>query len=230
MPTTTRVQPESRKPGRRIKAGNTHSVEKSLVYDANVPEPTTRSELLTHWISLSLDERTANKLLWLTEGGAKVSRMNDEVCPYLDRPERYEHSPQVLCKEGLWGSRGYWEVECWGWVMVGVAYESEGRRNCDGPCGFGENEGSWSLGWSGSSYHIWHKGVNQELVKPQCSTLGVYLDQPAGLICFYSVERAGTGRREVTLLHRVQNPIKEKTLPGFWLGRQSSCRLLPKEE
>ncbi|KAL7886950.1 hypothetical protein AOLI_G00046710 [Acnodon oligacanthus] len=93
MPTTTRILPVSRKTGRRTKAGN-RLTEKTPVYDANIPEPTCRAELLKYWVSLSMDERTANKLLWLTEGGAKVTRMNDEVCPYLDRPERYEHSPQ----------------------------------------------------------------------------------------------------------------------------------------
>lgn len=49
----------------------------------------------TVWMKVSLDDRTAQKTLWLSEGGTKVSRMSDEVCPVLDRPERYEHSPQV---------------------------------------------------------------------------------------------------------------------------------------
>ncbi len=52
---------------------------------------------LSDWINLTLDDRTSQKMLWLSEGGAKVSRMSEEVCPVLDRPERYEYSPQV-CK------------------------------------------------------------------------------------------------------------------------------------
>lgn len=52
--------------------------------------------ILADWTNLSLDDKTANKLLWITEGGSKVSRMTDDVtCPVLDRPERYEHVPQV---------------------------------------------------------------------------------------------------------------------------------------
>lgn len=48
------------------------------------------------WMDLSLDDKTANKMLWITEGGSKVARMTDDVtCPVLDRPERYEHTPQV---------------------------------------------------------------------------------------------------------------------------------------
>lgn len=47
------------------------------------------------WVPLSMDERTAQKLLWISQGGAKVARTSDAVCPYPNRPERYEHSPQV---------------------------------------------------------------------------------------------------------------------------------------
>lgn len=51
---------------------------------------------LSDWINLSLDDKTSNKMLWITEGGAKVARMTDNItCPVLDRPERYEYAPQV---------------------------------------------------------------------------------------------------------------------------------------
>lgn len=49
------------------------------------------------WHNLTLDDKTANKTLWITEGGAKVARKTDDVtCPVLDRPERYEYAPQVF--------------------------------------------------------------------------------------------------------------------------------------
>ncbi len=51
--------------------------------------------VLSDWVSLSLDDKTAQKLLWISEGGTKVARTSDAVCPYPNRPERYEHSPQV---------------------------------------------------------------------------------------------------------------------------------------
>lgn len=50
---------------------------------------------LSDWLPLSLDDKTAQKLLWISEGGTKVARTSDAVCPYPNRPERYEHSPQV---------------------------------------------------------------------------------------------------------------------------------------
>lgn len=57
---------------------------------------------VSDWFNLTLDDKTANKMLWITEGGAKVARMTDSVtCPVLDRPERYEYVPQVRSKHTL---------------------------------------------------------------------------------------------------------------------------------
>ena len=54
------------------------------------------NSVYSDWFNLSLDDKTANKVLWITDGGAKVARMTDNVtCPVLDRPERYEYAPQV---------------------------------------------------------------------------------------------------------------------------------------
>ncbi|XP_070708363.1 stonustoxin subunit beta-like [Pempheris klunzingeri] len=213
------------------------SSEKIPAYEANIPEPECRADLIKHWFNLSLDDKTANKILWITEEGAKVARMADDItCPVLDRPERYEYAPQVLCKEGILGFRGYWEVEFSGWIVVGVAYEQAGRRNSDGSCGLGENEQSWGFGWSGSCYHAWHNSQSIEIMDiPKCSSIGVYLDQPAGTLNFYAVEEVkeggeSTGGKEVKLLYRIKSSFKEKMIPGFWVGPQSHCTMVKKEE
>ncbi|XP_074518744.1 stonustoxin subunit beta-like [Halichoeres trimaculatus] len=236
MPTTNRIISDTRKTD-RAKKSKAENTEKIPPYEPNIPEPTCRAELVKHWFNISLDDKTANKVLWITEGGAKVARMTDEVtCPVLDRPERYEYAPQVLCHEGILGFRGYWEVDFSGWVVIGVAYERAGRRNNQGPCGLGENEESWGLGWSGSSYHSWHNGQSLELTEiPKCSRIGVYLDQPAGVLNFYAVEEEkegeeSTGGREVKLLQRIKGTFREKMLPGFWVGTQSHCLLVKPEE
>ncbi|CAK6964218.1 stonustoxin subunit beta-like [Scomber scombrus] len=238
MPTTTRIVSDTRRPDKvkKVKAGNTPT-EKTPVYEPNIPEPECRADLIKYWINLSFDDKTANKLLWITESGSKVARMTDEItCPVLDRPERYEYAPQVLCKEGILGFRGYWEVEFSGWVVAGVAYEGAGRRNSDGPCGLGENEESWGLGWSGSSYQAWHKGQSFEIVGiPESSIMGVYLDQPVGILNFYAVEKVkkgeeGTEGKEVKLLQQVKSSFKEKIIPGFWVGTKSHCLILKHEE
>ncbi|AWP17598.1 putative tripartite motif-containing protein 16-like protein [Scophthalmus maximus] len=220
------------KPGKKIKPNKKEKInaEKVSVYVPGIPEPTSRAELMKYWISLSLDDKTANKMLWISESGSKVCRRTEEVCPVLDRPERYEYSPQVLCKEALWNMRAYWEVQHSGWVVIGASYEGAGRRADSGPSGLGENEESWGLCWLGSCYQIWFNGVNKDINNvPYCSTIGVYIDQPAGIINFYTVTGEGA-EREVKLLHGVKTIIEKKILPGFWMGIQSSCNILRKTE
>ncbi|XP_035796682.2 stonustoxin subunit beta-like isoform X2 [Amphiprion ocellaris] len=203
-PNSAFIISETSKPGKIIKSNNNEKAkaEKVSVYLPNIPEPTSRAELMQYWMNFTLDDKTANKMLWISDGGSKVCRRTEEVCPVLDRPERYEYSPQVLCKEGIWNMRAYWEVEYSGWVVIGVTYEGAGRRADTGPSGLGENEESW---------------------------VGVYIDQPAGIISFYAVTGEGA-EREVKLLHKVKSTIEKKILPGFWMGIQSSCTLLKRAE
>lgn len=195
-------------------------------------------------------------MLWISDGGSKVCRRTKEVCPVLDRPERYEYSPQVrlkykylpdsywrkhilflcffsppipskvLCKEVIWNMRAYWEVEFSGWVVIGATYEGAGRRASSGPSGLGENEESWGLCWSGTQYEIWFNGIKKDINNvPFCCTIGVYLDQPAGIIRFYAVTGEGA-EREAQLLHKVETSMDQRILPGFWIGIQSSCTIL----
>lgn len=136
----------------------------------------------------------------------------------------------MVCKEGIWNTRAYWEVEFSGWVVIGATYEGAGRRANSGPSGLGENEESWGLCWAGTRFQIWFNGLNKDIVDvPYCSTIGVYIDQPAGLINFYVVV-GKEAEREVRLLHRVKRPLEKKILPGFWMGIQSACKILRRAE
>ncbi|XP_067427548.1 tripartite motif-containing protein 16 [Thunnus thynnus] len=217
--------PVPKKAGRK---NNGAAEEKRPPYEPNIPEPTTRADFMKYWFPLSMDDKTAQKLLWISEGGAKVARTSDAVCPYPTRPERYEHSPQVLCKENLLGSRGYWEVDYDGWVVIGVVGESSPRKGNEGPCGLGENSGSWGVGWSGSCYQVWHNGENVDVQLPMTSCMGVYVDQPAGIIKFLLVE--GEGEKEVRLIHKFKVNIQEKIFPGFWVGTNSHCLIRKKDQ
>ena len=62
-------------------------------------------------------------------------------------------------------------------------------------------------------------------------TLGVYIDQPTGIVNFYLVSaEMEREEKEVRLLHSIQTPLKEKILPGFWVGMQSLCNIVKKPE
>lgn len=137
---------------------------------------------------------------------------------------------KVLCKEAIWNMRAYWEVEFSGWVVIGATYEGAGRRVSAGPSGLGENEESWGLCWSGTQYEIWFNGIKKDINNvPFCSVIGVYLDQPAGIISFYGVTGEGA-EREGQLLYKVETSMDQKILPGFWIGIQSSCSILKRPE
>ena len=119
-------------------------------------------------------------------------------------------SSKVLCKEGIWNMRGYWEVEFSGWVVIGATYEGAARKANSGPSGIGENEESWGLCWTGSCYEVWFNSINNVIKNvPFCPTVGVYIDQPAGIICFYTVS-GDEGEKEVSLLFRFETPIVKK--------------------
>ncbi|AWP19264.1 putative tripartite motif-containing protein 16-like protein [Scophthalmus maximus] len=223
---TKGIMPVPKKAGRKNSAAAPEEV-KLPPYEPNIPEPTTRADFMKYWFQPSLDDKTAQKLLWISEGGTKVARTADAVCPYPNRPERYEHSPQVLCKESLLGHRGYWEVDYDGWVVIGVVCESAPRKGHEGPSGLGENAGSWGVGWSGSCYQVWHNGENVDVQLPLSSTMGVYVDQPAGILKFLSVEGEG---EEVRLIHKFKANVQEKLLPGFWIGTNSYSLIRKKDQ
>lgn len=134
----------------------------------------------------------------------------------------------MLCKESLLGRRGYWEVDYDGWVVMGLVNNSAPRKGHQGPSGLGENSGSWGAGWSGSCYQVWHDGENTDVQLPLTSTMGVYIDQPAGIIKFLLVEGDGE-EEEVRLIHKFKADIREKVFPGFWVGTNSFCHIRKKD-
>lgn len=132
----------------------------------------------------------------------------------------------MVCREGFLGRRGYWEVEYEGWVVIGVVYASSGRRAKDGQCGLGENNESWAVGWGGSYYQAWHDGESVEIQGNHTNSIGVYVDQPAGVVAFYVLEGEP---REARLLHRYQTTFKDELLPGIWMGQKSTCWIRKKD-
>ncbi|XP_058872615.1 tripartite motif-containing protein 16-like isoform X4 [Acipenser ruthenus] len=181
------------------------------VYSLQAPEPRNRAEFLKYSCQLTLDPNTANRNLCLSEGNRKVTRRT-ETQRYPDHSERFDSYPQVLCREGLSGTRCYWEIGCSGvGVSIGVTYKGISRKGGDRSCRLGFNDKSWSLLCFGSRYSARHNNNQTTITAPRSPRIGVYLDFNAGTLSFYGVSDT------MTLLHRFQTTFTEPLYPGFWL-------------
>ncbi|XP_058872132.1 tripartite motif-containing protein 16-like protein [Acipenser ruthenus] len=195
----------SRSSDRRLK------VNEVAVYSMQAPEPRNRAEFIKYSCQLTLDPNTAYRKLCLSEGNRKVE-CRSETQPYPDHPERFDSWAQVLCREGLSGTRCYWEIEWSGrGANIGVTYKGISREGRGHSCALGRNDKSWSLFCSGSSYTAWHNNNHTIITDPRSPRIGVYLDFNAGILSFYGVSDT------MTLLHRFQTTFTEPLYPGLGL-------------
>ncbi|XP_058872575.1 tripartite motif-containing protein 16-like [Acipenser ruthenus] len=194
----------------------TTTVNKVAVYSLQAPEPRNRAEFLKYSCQLTLDPNTAHRNLCLSEGNRKVT-WRRETQRYPHHPKRFDIYPQVLCREGLSGTRCYWEIE-WrgGGASIGVTYKGISRKGGDRSCRLGYNDKSWSLDCSGSSYTARHNNNHTAITAPRSPRIGVYLDFNAGTLSFYGVSDT------MTLLHRFQTTFTEPLYPGFVLHYSDS--------
>ncbi|KAL0149006.1 hypothetical protein M9458_055621 [Cirrhinus mrigala] len=178
---------------------------------------------------LTLDPNTANTELILSEDNRNVTHV-EEKQSYPDHPDRFDEYPQVLCRESVWG-RCYWEIECSGdyHVFISVSYKSISRKGRGDECWFGFNDQSWSLSCTPDNYSFIHNNIVTDLhVKPiisrtgvsdYISRTGVYVDESAGTLSFYSVSDT------MSLIHTVQTTFTQSLYPGFNVGYGSSVKL-----
>ncbi|XP_074541985.1 protein NLRC3-like [Halichoeres trimaculatus] len=170
---------------------------------------------------LTLDPKTANRNLKLSENNRKVVAVREEQ-PYPDNPERFDFC-QLLCENGLTG-RCYWEVEWKGKVHIAVTYRGIRRKGYSADCWFGGSDNSWNLHCSNEHYSVCHN--LRETVIPVSAAhknrVAVYLDYPAGTLSFYTVSSDA-----LIHLHTFNTTFTEPLYPGFrfWFGLDSSVTL-----
>ncbi|XP_071396617.1 protein NLRC3-like [Centroberyx affinis] len=160
---------------------------------------------------LTLDPNTANRKLFLSEDNRKVT-MEREKQPYPDHQERFDHWPQLLCRNGLTG-RCYWEVEWEGKVSIGVTYRGIKRRGIGHNRRLGANDKSWSLDWSDDGYSALHNNTGTSIYSPTSSDsnrVAVYLDWPAGSLSFYRVSSD-----TLIHIHTFHSTFTEVLYPAF---------------
>ncbi|XP_008420138.1 NACHT, LRR and PYD domains-containing protein 12-like isoform X2 [Poecilia reticulata] len=181
-----------------------------------------------HWVNpqllnkyacdLTFDINTANEYLILSECDRTVSLM-EEKQKYPDHPERFEYEGQVMCREALTG-RHYWEVEGTSVKNMGVAFQEVKRTGCDFQMDWSDK--TWMLHnylLHGFTFRHGHQSVyvpitfmdeQAFLARPQPMRVGMFLDWPAGILCFYWV--SGDTR---TLLHTFHSTFTEPVYPAF---------------
>ncbi|KTF76655.1 hypothetical protein cypCar_00043158, partial [Cyprinus carpio] len=129
-------------------------------------EPKIREEFLQYYSKFTLDPNTVNEHLRLSVWNG-VFNVPNVVQQYPDHPDRFDHFPQVLCRESVCG-RCYWELEWSGddGVDISVSYKSVSRKGGRNECVFGCNDHSWSLDCSALLYSFWHNDSYTDLSVP----------------------------------------------------------------
>ncbi|XP_048018805.1 tripartite motif-containing protein 16-like protein [Megalobrama amblycephala] len=190
-------------------------------------DPRTRNDFLKYSHRITLDLNTVNKYIRLSESNTLITFI-DTPQSYPDHPDRFDW-PEVLCRESVCDRRCYWEIKWSGRVFISVSYKSISRKGRGDECWFGRNDQSWSLRCSSSSYSFRHNKIKTDLpVKPIISTVnkenhyrvGVYVDQSAGTLSFYSVSGD-----TMSLIHSVQTTFTQPLYPGIGVYPGSSVKL-----
>ncbi|XP_047674351.1 tripartite motif-containing protein 16-like [Tachysurus fulvidraco] len=181
-------------------------------------EPNSRHEFLKYFCDLTLDPKTVNYHLVLSEENRAVTYSQTSQ-QYSDHPERFNYYSQVLSKESVCG-RCYWEVKWSGQrrVLISVSYKDISRKGRGIECWFGGNKQSWSLECSFSSVSFCHNNIKTDLRVPSSTRIGVFVDHSAGTLSFYSVTDT------MKLLHSVQTTFTQPLHAGFWLYCDVSCK------
>uniref|UniRef100_A0A3B4YBI1 B30.2/SPRY domain-containing protein n=1 Tax=Seriola lalandi dorsalis TaxID=1841481 RepID=A0A3B4YBI1_SERLL len=178
-----------------------------------------RRDLLWYAYDLTLNPKTANNYLILSEGNKMATCVDWQQYP--DDPCRFDKHCQVLCTEALKG-RHYWEVE---WsigdsdeVGVAVAYDRIGRKGGGPASRLGHNNVSWYFGHRYGLY-AWHNAKEYCGPLPQgdCRKVGVYLDWYAGTLSFYRVSS-----NRLRHLYTFKTRFTEAVYPAVWIWVNSN--------
>ncbi|XP_059418898.1 tripartite motif-containing protein 16-like [Carassius carassius] len=179
----------------------------------------TKSNFLQYSCQFTPDLNTAFKHLRLSENNRVITNTNTDQ-PYSGNADRFDHWPQVLCRESVCG-RCYWEIEWSGGdgVSTSVSYKSIGRKG-GMECVFGRNDQSWNFYCTPSSCTFVQKNIDTVLpIKSIIKRIGVFVDHRAGTVSFFSVSDT------MSLIYKVQTTFTQPLYPGFWVGSGSTLKL-----
>uniref|UniRef100_A0A673HLS8 B30.2/SPRY domain-containing protein n=1 Tax=Sinocyclocheilus rhinocerous TaxID=307959 RepID=A0A673HLS8_9TELE len=138
-------------------------------------------------VDVTLDPDTAHPKLILSNDGKQL-RHGDIKQQLPNNPERFDHYPGVLGKEGFSSGRFYFEVQLKGkskWDL-GVARESINRK---GKIRVSPQDGFWAVALrNGNEYWACADPCVYLSLRVKPQKVGVFVDYEEGLVSFYDVE------------------------------------------
>ncbi|XP_048029497.1 NACHT, LRR and PYD domains-containing protein 3-like [Megalobrama amblycephala] len=142
--------------------------------------------LYKYAVTLTFDPQTANEYLHLNENNTVATRQKEKQ-QLPDNDERFDMCNQVLCRPPL-SERCFFAVDVIGPdIHVGVACEGMERKGASDRVRLGRNEMSWSLYCSDNECVAQHNQKTVSIPTESIRKIGVFLDQEAGSLCFYSL-------------------------------------------
>ncbi|XP_062911477.1 tripartite motif-containing protein 16-like isoform X1 [Mobula hypostoma] len=188
------------------------SVSAAVHENPMLPEMRSREELLQHRCQLSLDHKTVQKELCLSDSNQRVTNIYPRSEEYESCPERFDVCSQVLCCEPLSIGQFYWEVELNdGDAMIGVTHARIRRKGSDNCCILGRNPYSWCVEFWYNNVSAWHDNEETRLQVGRYGRIGVCLNCPAGILTFYGVAE------QIALIHQFHASFTEPMHPAFWV-------------
>lgn len=140
-----------------------------------------------HAVDLHLDPDTANPALLISEDGKQV-RLGSKKQNVLSKPQRFDHVPNILAKEGFSHGKFYYEVQVKGKTSwdLGVASHSINRK---GDIRLSPRNGYWTI-WLRKGSEL---TANDSQALPLTAMtvpdkVGVFVDFEKGQVFFYDVE------------------------------------------
>uniref|UniRef100_A0AAZ1Y4M9 B30.2/SPRY domain-containing protein n=1 Tax=Oreochromis aureus TaxID=47969 RepID=A0AAZ1Y4M9_OREAU len=172
-----------------------------------------RPGLRKYSCQLTIDTNTVHPKLQLSNNNKKMTNVEEDQS-YPDHPDRFDFSPQLLCRNGLTG-RCYWEVEWRGDIYISVSYRTIKRKRNINDCWFGHNDQSWGLNCSDDGPRsLWHNNIKTSCSSSSSSSVSkrvaVYVDCPAGTLSFYRVSSD-----TLIHLHTFNSTFTQTLYPGF---------------
>ncbi|XP_075435324.1 B box and SPRY domain-containing protein [Ascaphus truei] len=165
----------------------------------------------TGFEDITVDEKTINPLLVLSEDKKLLTFHQKKAKDYTDGPERFNHWPNCMSNKSFQSGIHAWKinVEKSCAYKLGVAYGSMARKGSSNDARLGYNPVSWVFSRYDKDFRFSHDSQNYTVELIKCPKhIGVLVDLEGGELIFYD---PGT----CTILYTHHTKFTAPVLPVF---------------